>query len=175
MRSSVLPPVLLRNLRRFGSLLIAAGLVLGALIAARPALAAGETVNIWLTTTNDSAGRNVIAGLQQQSPIAFASGNASAGQVITVNENTKYQQFIGAGASFTDTAAYLLNSSGALSASTRSSVMTNAVQPHQRHRPGLPAQPDGRVRPGPLQLLLRRHARRPDRPDAWRTSPSATT
>ncbi len=129
MRSSVLPPVLLRNLRRFGSLLIAAGLVLGALTAARPALAAGETVNIWLTTTNDSAGRNVVAGLQQQSPVAFSSGNASSGQVITVNEGTKYQQFTGAGASMTDTAAYLLGSSGALSASTRTSVMNALFSP----------------------------------------------
>ena len=59
MRSAVLPPTLLRHLRRLGSLLLAAGLVLGALVAARPALAAGETVNIWLTTTNDSGGRNV--------------------------------------------------------------------------------------------------------------------
>ena len=122
-------PTLLRNLRRFGSLLLAAGLVLGALIAARPALAAGEAVNISLTTTNDSAGRNVVAGLQQQTPIAFTSGNASSGQVITVDERTKYQQFVGGGASMTDTAGYLLNSSGALSASTRTSVMNALFSP----------------------------------------------
>ena len=129
MRSAVLPPTLLRHLRLLGSLLLAAGLVLGALVAARPALAAGETVNISLTTTNDSAGRNVVAGLQQQAPIAFASGNGSSGQVITVNEGTKYQQFTGAGASMTDTAAYLLGSSGALSASTRTSVMNALFSP----------------------------------------------
>ena len=129
MRSAVLPPTLLRHLRLLGSLLLAAGLVLGALVAARPALAAGETVNIALTTTNDSAGRNVVAGLQQQAPIAFASGNGSSGQVITVNEGTKYQQFTGAGASMTDTAAYLLGSSGALSASTRTSVMNALFSP----------------------------------------------
>src|SRR5215469_14212290 len=129
MFTSAPPSALLRHLRRSGQVLIGAGLVLGVLIAPRPALAAGETVNIWLTTTNDSAGRNVVAGLQQQAPIAFASGNASSGQVITVDERTKYQQFTGAGASMTDTAAYLLGSSGAISASTQSQVMTALFSP----------------------------------------------
>jgi glucosylceramidase len=91
--------------------------------------AANESVNIWLTTTNDSAGRNVTRGLQQQTPIAFASTSGSANQTITVDENSKYQQFVGAGASMTDTAGYLLNSSGALSASTRGSVMTKLFDP----------------------------------------------
>jgi glucosylceramidase len=91
--------------------------------------AAGETVNIWLTTTNDSAGRNVTRGLQQQTPITFNSGNASGGQNITVNENTRYQQFVGAGASMTDTAAYLLGSSGSLSASAKNTVMTKLFDP----------------------------------------------
>src|SRR6266568_8511056 len=63
--------------------------------------AANETVNIWLTSTNDSAGRSVTRGLQQQAPISFAAGNASSGQNITVNENTKFQQFVGAGATMT--------------------------------------------------------------------------
>ncbi len=87
-----------RRLRRSGRLLLGVGLVLGVLIVAGPALAAGETVSIWRTTTNDSAGRNVVAGLQQQSPVTFSSGNSSAGTEITVDERTKYQQFTGAGA-----------------------------------------------------------------------------
>jgi glucosylceramidase len=116
-------------LRRSARLLVAAGLVLGVVIAAQPAHAAGETVNIWLTTTNDSAGRNVVAGLQQQTPIAFSSGNSSAGTEITVDEGTKYQQFVGGGASMTDTAAYLLGSSGAISSSTQSSVMNALFNP----------------------------------------------
>jgi glucosylceramidase len=115
--------------RRSARVLITAGLVLGAVIAARPAHAADETVNIWLTTTNDSAGRNVVAGLQQQTPIAFGSGNSSAGTEITVDENTKYQQFVGGGASMTDTAAYLLGSSGAISSSTQSAVMNALFSP----------------------------------------------
>jgi glucosylceramidase len=101
------------------------------LFAAAPgtARAAGETVNVWLTTTSDSAGRTVTRGLQQQTPIAFSAGTGSTGQTVTVNENTKYQQFTGGGASFTDTAAYLMNSSGALSAATRTSVMQKLFDP----------------------------------------------
>ncbi|GDY33846.1 hypothetical protein GTS_54790 [Gandjariella thermophila] len=51
----------------------AAAAVLGAggVLLAAPAHAAGETVNIWLTTTNDSGGRNVTAGLRQQASISF--------------------------------------------------------------------------------------------------------
>ncbi|NUR73425.1 MAG: glucosylceramidase, partial [Hamadaea sp.] len=73
-----------------------------------PAQAAGETVNVWLTTTSDSGGRTVTRGLQQQTPVAFAASSPSGNQTVTVNENVTYQQFEGAGASFTDTAAYLL-------------------------------------------------------------------
>jgi glucosylceramidase len=92
--------------------------------------AASEPVNIWLTTTNDSGGRSVTRGLQQQTPIAFSAGTASNGTNVTVNENTKYQQFTGAGASFTDTAAWLMNSSGALSSATRTSVMQKLFDPN---------------------------------------------
>jgi glucosylceramidase len=87
-------------------------------------------VNIWLTTTNDSGGRNVVRGLQQQSPVSFSSGNANNGTTVTVNEGTKYQQFVGAGASMTDTAGYLLGSSGSISTSTRNSVMTALFDPN---------------------------------------------
>jgi glucosylceramidase len=125
-----------RRPRRRGAarhLAIAAALLLVAALAVavplRSAHAAAESVNIWLTSTNDSGGRNVTRGLQQQTPIAFAASSPAANQTITVNENTKYQQFVGAGASFTDTAAWLMNSSGALSAATRNAVMTKLFDP----------------------------------------------
>ncbi|MBS2539615.1 ricin-type beta-trefoil lectin domain protein [Catenulispora sp. NF23] len=101
----------------------------GVAIADAPAHAANEPVNVWLTTTNDSGGRNVTQGLAQQAPVSFSAGSGSSGQVVTVDENTKYQQFTGAGASFTDTAAWLINSSGALSASTRNTLMNNLFSP----------------------------------------------
>ncbi|GAB3904726.1 ricin-type beta-trefoil lectin domain protein [Kibdelosporangium lantanae] len=103
----------------------------GGLAVAGPAQAAGEQVNIWLTTTNDGAGRNVTRGLQQQAPVNFTAGTGSGQVTINVNENTTYQPFEGAGASFTDSAAWLMNSSGLLSAATRNDVMTKLFSPTQ--------------------------------------------
>jgi glucosylceramidase len=115
--------------RLVATLLSAAMAAALALIGGTPAHAAGEAVNVWLTTTNDSGGRNVTRGLQQQTPIAFTAGTSGSGQNVVVNENTKYQQFSGAGASFTDTAAYLMNSSGALTSATRTAVMQKLFDP----------------------------------------------
>ncbi|MFI9835451.1 ricin-type beta-trefoil lectin domain protein [Nonomuraea sp. NPDC051941] len=93
-----------------------------------PAYAAGETVNVWLTTTSDAGGRNVTRGLAQQTPIAFGSAGGSANQTITVNEGTTYQQFEGGGASITDTTAYLLRG-GPVSAATRDATMRKLFSP----------------------------------------------
>jgi len=93
------------------------------------ARAANETVSVWFTTTDDTAGRHVVRGLQQQANVAFSAGTGGSGQNITVNENVTFQTFIGAGASFTDTAAWLMNSSGALSSTTRESVMQSLFNP----------------------------------------------
>jgi glucosylceramidase len=106
--------------------LAAAALVL---VPQRAAHAAAETVNIWLTTTNDGGGRNVTRGLAQQSPVSFAAGSPAGAQTITVNENTTYQRFVGAGASLTDTAAWLMNSSGALTPSARNAMMQKLFDP----------------------------------------------
>src|SRR3954451_11385045 len=107
--------------------LSALALVSGVFVAPA-AYAAGETVNVYLTTTSDGGGRTVTRGLQQQTPIAFAGGG-TAGQTITVNENTTYQPFEGAGASFTDTAAFDIRGSGALSTATQNDVMTKLFSP----------------------------------------------
>ncbi|HBF85847.1 MAG TPA: glucosylceramidase [Streptomyces sp.] len=93
------------------------------------AQAAGETVNIVLTTTDDSGGRHVTRGLQPQTPTAFGAGNGGAGTNITVDENTRYQTFTGGGASFTDTAAWLMKGSGALSQATRDETMRKLFSP----------------------------------------------
>ncbi|MET8128919.1 ricin-type beta-trefoil lectin domain protein [Streptomyces sp. NPDC005065] len=93
------------------------------------AQAAGETVNIALTTTDDAGGRHVTRGLEAQTPVAFGSGNGGSGTNITVDENTRYQTFTGGGASFTDTAAYLMKSSGALSQATRDATMKKLFSP----------------------------------------------
>ncbi|MEU8357387.1 ricin-type beta-trefoil lectin domain protein [Nonomuraea sp. NPDC048882] len=92
-----------------------------------PALAAGEPVNVWLTTTSDAGGRAVTRGLQQQSPTAFGPPGGS-GHTVTVDEGTTYQQFEGGGASITDTTAHLLRG-GAISAATRDEVMRRLFSP----------------------------------------------
>ncbi|NEA33892.1 ricin-type beta-trefoil lectin domain protein [Streptomyces sp. SID13031] len=94
-----------------------------------PAHAAGEQVNIFLTTTNDGAGQNVTRGLQQQTPVNFGPAGGSANQTITVNENTTYQSWEGGGASFADSSAWLLNSSNTISAATRNQVMKDLFDP----------------------------------------------
>ncbi|MFI9009791.1 ricin-type beta-trefoil lectin domain protein [Actinosynnema sp. NPDC053489] len=99
-----------------------------ALAASSPASAAGETVNVYLTTTSDSGGRVVTRGLAQQPSIAFGSNGGSATHTITVNEGTTYQQFEGGGASITDTTAYLLRG-GPVSAATRDAVMRRLFHP----------------------------------------------
>jgi glucosylceramidase len=109
---------------------VSAALVLApALSGWAPAHAAGERVDVWLTTTDDAGGRHVTRGLQQQAAIAFAAGTAGTGQTVVVDETTRFQQFSGAGASFTDTAAWLMNSSGALTAATRATVMQKLFDP----------------------------------------------
>ena len=112
---------------------VAACAAVGALslsgLAIPAAHAANETVNVWLTSTSDSGGRTVTRGLQQQAAIAFSAGTSSGAQTIAVNDATRYQTFTGGGASFTDTAAWLMNSSNALSAATRTSVMQKLFDP----------------------------------------------
>ncbi len=94
-----------------------------------PAHAAGESVDIWLTTTSDSGGRNVTRGLQPQTPVTFGPPGGAADQVISVDESTRYQQFAGGGASMTDSAAWLLRGSGVVSPTTRDAVMRDLFDP----------------------------------------------
>ena len=105
-------------------------------VGATPAQAAGEQVTAWLTTTNDSGGRQRRRGVcRQQTPFAFQAGSGGSGENITVDENTRYQPFAGGGASFTDTAAWLMNGSGALTQATRDATMQKLFDPDRRHRP----------------------------------------
>ncbi|MFI9343836.1 ricin-type beta-trefoil lectin domain protein [Streptomyces sp. NPDC052773] len=112
------------------ALLSTTGLATAGLTAAAPAAhAAGEQVNVWLTTTDDAGGRHVVRGLQAQTPFAFQAGTGGSGENITVDEKTRYQTFTGGGASFTDTAAWLMHGSGALSQATRDATMRKLFSP----------------------------------------------
>ncbi|MDT9683906.1 ricin-type beta-trefoil lectin domain protein [Streptomyces sp. TRM76323] len=116
--------------RRLAASLVACVLAAGALVATGPdtARAANERVDVWLTTTSDAGGRVVTRGLAPQAPIAFGPAGGGAAHTVTVDENTRYQQFEGGGASFTDTTAHLLRG-GAVSASTRDAVMRRLFSP----------------------------------------------
>ncbi|CAL9569199.1 ricin-type beta-trefoil lectin domain protein [Streptomyces sp. enrichment culture] len=116
-------------MRRSIRLLLAGLLTTAGFTAATPAQAAGEQVGVWLTTTDDAGGRHVVRGLQPQTPFAFQPGAGGGGENITVDENTRYQTFTGGGASFTDTAAWLMDGSGALSPATRDETMRKLFSP----------------------------------------------
>ena len=139
--------------------------VLTGLVSTAAAQAAGETVNVWLTTTNDSGGRNVTRGLQQQTPVQFAPGTGTGQQTITVDENTTYQHV--------HRRRRVVHRHRRMADELQRRAVAvhprrhdaQAVRPERRDRAELPAQPDGRVRPGALQLHLRRHARRAERPE----------
>lgn len=123
-----------RSLKRTGraARLLVAGLLTTAglgVVGTAPAHAAGEQVTAYLTTTDDTGGRHVVRGLQPQTPFAFQAGSGGTGDNITVDENTRYQTFTGGGASFTDTAAWLMNSSGALTQAQRDVAMTKLFSP----------------------------------------------
>ncbi|MEU3188097.1 ricin-type beta-trefoil lectin domain protein [Streptomyces sp. NPDC006923] len=117
--------------RRLTRVLLAGALATAGLtgLSAGTAQAAGEQVNIWLTTTDDAGGRHVTRGLQQQTPVSFQAGNGGSGTNISVDEATRYQTFTGGGASFTDTAAWLMKGSGALSQATRDDTMRKLFSP----------------------------------------------
>ncbi|MFJ5264484.1 ricin-type beta-trefoil lectin domain protein [Streptomyces sp. NPDC088387] len=118
-----------RRPTRTVGLLLAGLLTAAGVTAATPAQAAGEQVTAWLTTTSDTGGRTVTRGLQAQAPFNFQAGAGGSGDNITVDENTRYQTFTGGGASFTDTAAWLMDGSGALSTATRDDTMRKLFSP----------------------------------------------
>jgi glucosylceramidase len=110
-----------RRSLRIALSIIVASLVIGLLISsvrnAPSAKAAGETVNVWLTTPDQA---NLLA---QKSNVAFSSSIGSNATTISVNEGATYQQMTGFGASMTDSSAYLLYDK--MSASQRSTLMNN--------------------------------------------------
>lgn len=70
---------------------------------ATPAVAAGESVSVWLTTSSLSQ------KLTPQAALTFTPGAGSAPVVINLNEGRTYQTMVGFGATFTDSAAWLMH------------------------------------------------------------------
>lgn len=86
------------------------------LLAAGPAPVAAQTVSVWLTTGNQRT------KMQPQPSVAFTIATGGTNPVF-VDEGQVYQEVEGFGASFTDSAAYLLNQVATPSA--RASAMSN--------------------------------------------------
>jgi glucosylceramidase len=79
-------------------------------------LVSAQTVSVWLTTDDQSQ------KLQPQASVTFTVGSGGTNPVI-VDETQTYQQIEGFGASFTDTAGYVLNE--VATPSSRTNAMTN--------------------------------------------------
>jgi glucosylceramidase len=75
-----------------------------------------QTVNVWLTTDDESQ------KLKQQASLTFSTANNATNPII-VDENQTYQRIVGFGASFTDTTGYILNQVAL--PSERNAAMTN--------------------------------------------------
>ncbi len=88
--------------------------------------AANETVHAWITTSTASW---VARGLEPTDTAVFTGDSQTATTTITVNEKIRYQQWEGAGASFTDGAAWLIDS--IVKPELRDSVMTMLFDPQK--------------------------------------------
>ena len=88
------------------------------------ARAAGETVKAWITTTTSLW---VARGLEPCDSAVFGADTQPADKVIRVDEKIRYQQWEGAGASFTDGAAWLVNK--VVKPELRDSLMTALFDP----------------------------------------------
>ncbi len=114
-----------QRMRRFSFVVVLIGLMTS--LAMLPfmhgskARAAGETVNVWLTTPDQA---NL---LSPQANLTFGSVGSNA-TTINVNENQTYQQMVGFGASMTDSSAWLI--ANKMSQSQRDQLMTNLFDPN---------------------------------------------
>src|SRR5229473_2429653 len=87
------------------------------LATACPDLSLAQNVSIWMTTDNQRT------ELKQQPSISFSAGSSGSTPTVFVDETEGYQSIEDFGASFTDSAAYLLNEK--VPASQLNSVMTS--------------------------------------------------
>lgn len=94
-------------------------------IASQPVSAAGETAEVWISTsdpnTEPAVGLSTGARLTRIGDKSFQPATGSSDYTITVNEGTSYQQMDGFGVSLTDSSAWLLNYK--LNAAKRAEVM----------------------------------------------------
>lgn len=95
----------------------AVALAAGVIVPAAPAVADGQSVAVWLTTSDLSS------ALTQQSSLAFAADSGSNPLTIEIDDERTYQTIVGFGATMTESSAWLLNTK--LSSGQRSAVLNN--------------------------------------------------
>src|SRR5690349_17016877 len=105
---------------RLAVLLFAATALFTSLLST-PALAAGESVSVWVTTADQSK------LLQQQPNLTFAADSGSNPTTVDVNPATTYQQIDGFGASLTDSSASLI--CGKLTTAQRDTLLNALFNP----------------------------------------------
>ena len=86
-----------------------------------PVRAAGETVGVWMTTTDQSQ------LLQPQANLTFAPDSGSNPTTVDVDMGITYQQIDGFGASLTDSSAYLICNK--LTVAQRDTLLNNLFSP----------------------------------------------
>src|SRR5258708_185122 len=87
----------------------------------------GAAVQLWITTSDSSPNPGVAFGLARQPDLPFGADAADGVLAIDINESKVYQRMEGGGASFTDSAAWLVNE--VLSPDARDAVMHNLFDP----------------------------------------------
>ncbi|KAI7263949.1 hypothetical protein KC345_g8993 [Hortaea werneckii] len=113
-------------MKRIGLAALIAALLAGSGgITPQPVSAAGESAEVWISTsdpnTEPAVGLSTGARLTRIGDKSFSSSTGSSDYTITVNESTTYQQMDGFGVSLTDSSAWLLNYK--LNAAKREEVM----------------------------------------------------
>ena len=96
-------------------------LTLWAIVRQPSSVAAGETVEVWLTLADESK------KLHQETNQTFVAGSGSATYTINVDESTLYQQFEGVGAAMTDSSAWLIPTIGSSNNVSKTFMANNLV------------------------------------------------
>jgi glucosylceramidase len=105
---------------------LAPGALLAVLSASQAGMASAQTtpVHLWVTTSSTTG---VAAGLKQEPDISFGPDEQADVAILDVDDSKSFQRMEGGGASFTDSAAWLVNEK--LSPAVRDDVMRNLFDP----------------------------------------------
>ncbi|MFC4101377.1 glycoside hydrolase family 30 protein [Paenibacillus xanthanilyticus] len=119
------------NVKAVSLVLAAAVVTVSGSVASPTAQAAGEQVEVWISTsdpnTEPAVGLSPSARLTRIANKNFTTAGDTADYTITVNEGTTYQQMDGFGVSLTDSSAWLLHYK--LDANKRAEVMEKLFGP----------------------------------------------